>query len=389
MNKKQMGAVLMTVLAMIIGTGTLFAQGTKELPSESYRGQIEYIQPMEDGHNYELLITGIDGNSVLFRTQDQTTATVPLASLKHGDYVEIAFNGIMTRSIPPQATADSVQQITDMNPTSAINLATPTGGTTSAMAGTPRPTVTFTSQTDDTQAAPFPTTTPASPATAQTETEIQATAVSQTAQPTLTVQPTGPTTTTPQATPTGKQTSGISKTVLVDENTFVYRGMVIERSESGTNGNVAVLVQAQLPGIGYGQPEIRFILGPNTSGDVSAVKVGDYVEITYGPAMTASLPPQASALSVKVLPSPAIVTANVVYLGKMFDGKDFKSGSILVRNLANEQEEIYFFDSETVINLDIFDLPVGSHISLYHRGTMTRSIPAQGFVYCIDYTYGE
>ncbi len=388
MQRKQTVVVLTAVLAVIIGAGSLSAHGAKELPSESYRGQIEYIRPMEEGYNYELLVTGIDGDSALFRTHDQTTAPVPLANLKQGDYVRIAFNGIMTRSIPPRATADSIQWIIDMNNASTLNLASPTSGTTSVMGGTSRPTVTFTSQADETQAATFPTTTPASTANAHTETESQTTSIQETAPATPMARQ--QTTATAQATATiGNQTSGISKPVLVGENTFVYRGVVIERSESGTNGNTAVLVQAPLPGIGYGQPEIRFILGPDTNGDASAVKVGDYVEMTYGPAMAASLPPQAAAQSVKVLPSPAVVTADVIYLGKMFDDKDFKSGSILVKNLASEQEEVYLFDSATVINLDIFDLPVGSHISLYHRGTMTRSIPAQGFAYCMDYTYGE
>lgn len=431
MNKKRTTAILVTMLVMLVGTGTLFAKGAKELAPESYLGQIESIEVMEGGFNYEMLVKNTDGNTVLFRTDDQTEATLPLASLRKGDYVEILFNGIMTRSIPPQATADSVRWISALVNTGIIDLKSPERkaattttpivaqkttpatstaptekpATTPAPAAKPVATVTF----GTTETKPDTTEKPVATATALTATTQPAIApATPTAKPEATTKPvdtaapvqaTNPAakpveTPAPVAKPAAPATpavnqSATSKPVQIAENTFLYRGTVIERSDADNKGNIAILVQALLPGIGYGEPEIKFILGSDTTGDVADVKVGDYVEVTYGPAMTMSLPPQTSALSIKVLPNPSIVTANVVYLGKMFDGKDFKTGSVLVLNPATEQEEIYLFDDGSVINLNIFDLPIGSHISLYHRGTMTRSYPAQGFAYCIDYTYGE
>jgi hypothetical protein len=369
MHRKQIAAVLAAVLAVFIGTGPLFAQGAKDWDSESFSGQIEDIQLTEDGQNYEILVAGVN-NTVLFRTHDQTTTPIPLADLKRGDHVGIAFNGIMTRSIPPQATADSIQWIIDMNSTSTGRDSSIIEGTSPTLTEKPMPTVAFTTSPENVQVASASATQPTPPMTAG--------------------QPIAAATEAPAATTVDKQTPvSSSRPVPLDENTFIYRGIVLEYSELDIKGNMGMLVQEPLPGIGYGQPEIRFIIGPDTTGDFSTVKIGDYVEVTYGPVMALSLPPQTSALNVKILPSPAITTANVIYLGKMFDDKDFKSGSILVRNLANDQEEIYSFDEGTVVNLDILDLPIGNRISLYHRGTMTRSIPAQGFAYCIDQTCGD
>ncbi len=443
MNKKRMTAILVTTLVMLVGTSTLFAKGAKELAPESYLGQIESIEVMEGGFNYELLVKNADGNTVLFRTDDQTVATLPLASLRKGDYVEILFNGIMTRSIPPQATADSVRWISALVNTGIIDLKAPVRKaatttivaekTTPAAAPAPaaKPTVepgkpVAATQPATSTAKPVATVTFETPSAASSATEKPAAGITAptVAKPEAATEPakkpavtapvpatspavkpeatvpatpapatkpavTTPATPAPATKPEADKQTNSSKPVQIAENTFLYRGTVIERSEADNKGNIAILVQALLPGIGYGEPEIKFILGSGTTGDISAAKVGDYVEVTYGPAMTMSLPPQTSALSIKVLPNPSIVTANVIYLGKMFDGKDFKTGSVLVLNPATEQEEIYLFDDGSVINLNIFDLPIGSHISLYHRGTMTRSYPAQGFAYCIDYTYGE
>lgn len=409
MKKKHVTTLLLLISVAIFGTGALFAQGAKEVAPTSYLGEITSIKPSEDGFTYELLVKDANGNETLFRTTEQTQATLPLASLSTGDYVEIGYNGITTRSIPPQATADSVRWITALVKTGVIDLkdikqepaaptakasdtattAKPTTETTPATQPKPaeKPTVNFNTKPEapaTTTSQSTATTAPASkPATATTTTTTPVTSA-QTAVPATPAKPAMP---AQPASSSDKQVP--NKPVQLDENTYLYRGTVVDRSAADNHGNVMLLVQALLPGIGYGQPEIRFIVSPDTTGDAASAKVGDYVEVTYGPAMTMSIPPQTSALSVKVLPNPSIVTANVIYYGKMFDDNTFKTGSILVMNPATEQEEIYLFDDGTIINLNIFELPIGSHISLYHRGTMTRSYPAQGFAYCIDYTYGE
>lgn len=312
--KKFLTGLVFAIGMLVIVATPLVAQGRREWSEEpsvtsvTYIGTVSLVRQNADGI-WELLVEEENGNATLFReSSDGFSSNIAWEDIENGDKVEIEFNGITTRSLPPQATAN---KLTLLEKGMAEEIP----------------------EIEEFDA-------PDTPAVAS---------------------------------------STYLGPIAVDTNIFVYRGTVMAMSEMDQNGNQRFLVQQETPGINYGQPSVYFVVGPDTTGSFSAIKVGDYVEITYGPIMALSLPPQTMAFSLHILPSYSEVAINGTYLGRVFNDEEAKSGSILVYDSVRDDEIIFFFDETTLIHgVDLLTLSTGSNIAVYFSTPLAGKDPMVG-----------
>jgi hypothetical protein len=88
---------------------TLFAQGTKDIPSDAIVGKIVSID--QNGGTWQLLVRDANGIESIFRPAEDCKLVLPLESFRNDDYVAIVSNGIMAQSLPPQGTALEIRWI--------------------------------------------------------------------------------------------------------------------------------------------------------------------------------------------------------------------------------------------------------------------------------------
>ncbi|MFA6688391.1 MAG: hypothetical protein WCS18_02785 [Sphaerochaetaceae bacterium] len=99
--------LLIMVVAGIIAPA--FATGQQDGAMETYVGKIERIVTDAKTGSPALLVQDVNGGiPVLFRTAGATQFSRPIDEFLVGDMVVVGFNGIMTRSIPAQASAMNI-----------------------------------------------------------------------------------------------------------------------------------------------------------------------------------------------------------------------------------------------------------------------------------------
>ncbi len=109
MKTHKMTKCIMALLIVLAIVPALFAQGTKEIASDAVVGKIVSLSQNEG--TWEIMVRGTNGNDILFRPATDCETVLPVESMRVGDYVAVTTNGIMTMSLPPQATAMAIQWI--------------------------------------------------------------------------------------------------------------------------------------------------------------------------------------------------------------------------------------------------------------------------------------
>lgn len=109
MKTHKMTKCIMALLIMLAIVPALFAQGTKEIASDAIVGKI--VSLGQYNGTWEIMVRDDNGNDTLFRPAQDCALVLPVESMRVGDYVAVTTNGIMTMSLPPQATAMAIQWI--------------------------------------------------------------------------------------------------------------------------------------------------------------------------------------------------------------------------------------------------------------------------------------
>lgn len=104
---KRVSIFLFSLLFAIL---TLSACASSQTEDSIYRGEVTAVN--EDG-SFE--VTQLSGHnygqaSIVFRAKESVLNELD-APLAEGAYVEVHYNGVLTRSLPPQGTAASITQI--------------------------------------------------------------------------------------------------------------------------------------------------------------------------------------------------------------------------------------------------------------------------------------
>lgn len=115
MMKKLLGIVLSVLMALPFGGA--FAQSTQEeQPATEYiTGTVKALQ--DDG---SILLAQFSGDEVLVHVDENTRVTLDWP-LSPGYVILVAYNGIMTRSLPPQITAVEIGSYTIEGKVQAVN----------------------------------------------------------------------------------------------------------------------------------------------------------------------------------------------------------------------------------------------------------------------------
>lgn len=103
--------VLAACGASAAGTGSGQPQDAVPVEPQVYRGEVE--EKLEDGSIRLVQLAGHNygQESIVFHINDTTVLDVSVAQLETGAYVEVSYNGILTRSMPPQGNADTVRVV--------------------------------------------------------------------------------------------------------------------------------------------------------------------------------------------------------------------------------------------------------------------------------------
>ncbi len=109
MKTHKMKTLVVAMLIAIAIVPTLFAQGTKDIPSDAIVGKIVSID--QNGGTWQLLVRDANGIESIFRPAEDCKLVLPLESFRNDDYVAIVSNGIMAQSLPPQGTALEIRWI--------------------------------------------------------------------------------------------------------------------------------------------------------------------------------------------------------------------------------------------------------------------------------------
>ncbi len=160
-----------------------------------------------------------------------------------------------------------------------------------------------------------------------------------------------------------------SSSVLEEEETqeVIYRGEIIELTEE------AITVK-QLDGYDYGQPSIQFLLQPQTAQE--ELSLGMYVQVSYNGALTRSIPPQATALSVTVL---APMAEGVLWSGSIISSETVEGGYRIDLQAESPRSEhlILNVPTDALEGLSEEDLVAGAEVLAVTNGAMTASLPPQ------------
>lgn len=159
---------------------------------------------------------------------------------------------------------------------------------------------------------------------------------------------------------------------LVVMDAPLYRGVITALSEE--NG-VYELRLEQVEGADFGYPSFMMQTGEDTRADFSFADLvpGDYLEVFYGE-RNDGLPPIIIAAN-QLLPA-----ADCIFNGRLTALEHLEDQGRLEMTALSGEEIVHFhFDDSTQFYLDLDSLAPGDPLNIYHRGTMTRSIPPQGF----------
>lgn len=166
---------------------------------------------------------------------------------------------------------------------------------------------------------------------------------------------------------------------LADEKDelMVYRGTVDEIQEDGS-----ILVR-QLDGYSYGHDSILFHVGEDTILTETDAPLAEdaYVEVTYGGALTASLPAQGNAATITVLApqSEGIVQNGVVKTVEQDENGDYRI-AILPFDAAEdtfESQVILLVPKDAFEGIEAGDVVEGFEVSAVTRGIAAMSLPPQ------------
>ncbi len=158
---------------------------------------------------------------------------------------------------------------------------------------------------------------------------------------------------------------------------LIYRGEVTSITE---NGDILVTQQA---GHNYGQSEILFHLSDKLLSSLGdALKSGAFIEVAYNGALTRSLPPQGTAISVNVIASysEGIIQNGVIQ--SITPGKDGYSITILPIGVITtgtdadmNQQTVLTVPMTALEGLVEADLVAGTQVSAVTMGIATMSLP--------------
>lgn len=109
MKTHKMTKCIVALLIMLAIVPALFAQGTKEISSDAIVGKIVALS--QNNGTWQLMVRDTQGSDIVFRPAPDCELVLPIESMRVGDYVAVTTNGIMTLSLPPQATAMAIQWI--------------------------------------------------------------------------------------------------------------------------------------------------------------------------------------------------------------------------------------------------------------------------------------
>lgn len=160
----------------------------------------------------------------------------------------------------------------------------------------------------------------------------------------------------------------------------LYRGTIVSL-ETSERGTIATLEQET--GTDFGAKSMRFLFTEDskTSFARKDLTVGKYLEVYYGRALGEEIKSgtEKIALGANLYPEANMVLFNGI-VEKVTPSKEKKGeGSILVKDMANDQEVIFHYSEEnTRFYMNMEDFKAGTKLSILHRGMMTRSLPPQG-----------
>lgn len=159
---------------------------------------------------------------------------------------------------------------------------------------------------------------------------------------------------------------------LVIMDAPLYRGTVTEISEE--NG-VWELRLEQAEGTTFGYPAVTMVTDDSTrtSFELSGLEVGDYLEVYYGDRADGE--------------PPVIIAANRLLPAKdcIFNGEltlwehEGNAGIMELTPLFGGEPILFHYDDSTNFYLNTAEMKEGDQLNIFHRGTLTRSIPPQGF----------
>ncbi len=152
----------------------------------------------------------------------------------------------------------------------------------------------------------------------------------------------------------------------------LYRGVVTAISEEK---GVYELRLEQVEGADFGYPSFMMHTSEATRSSFSFAELvpGNYLEVYYGE-RNDGLPPV--IIAANKLP-PAV---DCVFNGELTALEHQGSQGRLEMTALSNGEEIHFnFDDSTQFYMDMESLKSGDKLNIYHRGTLTKSIPPQGF----------
>ena len=151
----------------------------------------------------------------------------------------------------------------------------------------------------------------------------------------------------------------------------VYRGTAT-RSE---DGETSILTQAA--GTDYGSETMSITIDENTTGETEIVD-GDYIEVFYGrsPEGEFDFTATHNVIGINILGN----EQNVIFNGTVtaFEQEEGTLTRLTMTQLETEQEIVFNVSPETQVRLTVEDIAVGDMLNIYHKGMLTRSIPAQG-----------
>lgn len=90
MNKSNRTKVVVTLLAMILISSSLFAMGMKE--SDPAAVTVRILTTMNQNGQVTLVARSADNQDLTFQAGSYTDASYPIASLSAGDYVEVVLD---------------------------------------------------------------------------------------------------------------------------------------------------------------------------------------------------------------------------------------------------------------------------------------------------------
>lgn len=196
--------------------------------------------------------------------------------------------------------------------------------------------------------------------------------------------------------PASTPASESSKETDID---IIYRGTVTQLSDEQ-------ITVEQVSGYDYGQPSIVFHIDDNTAlpaGDESVpLAEGAYVEVRYSGALTRSLPPQGTALSVQVVApaaDAAIVNGTIQTVEVTDTGYTIGLLSFQSAQLAASRGEIPSFQDQIILLVPVdalegglteADLVEGTEVCAVTTGIAALSLPPQMPVHALlPYTLPE